>query len=164
MRINGHGECCRRLDNDVARIHFYTLNRSDATRTIFDRLGVPGNASLRFRPPNVIFLCWGAHAPSVLWFWHPAETNHFNCRDREGALAYTQGASALLHEERLAHVRRKSSPRARPPDAKLRRSLDRSTNPIFSYRQNRHSRSPRPSAASHQSPIELSQHQRNQQY
>ena len=29
------------LDNDVAGIHFYTLNRSDATRTIFDSLGIP---------------------------------------------------------------------------------------------------------------------------
>jgi hypothetical protein len=29
------------VDNDVAGIHFYTLNRSDATRTIFDSLGIP---------------------------------------------------------------------------------------------------------------------------
>jgi methylenetetrahydrofolate reductase (NADPH) len=29
------------LDNRVAGIHFYTLNRSDATRTIFDSLGIP---------------------------------------------------------------------------------------------------------------------------
>jgi methylenetetrahydrofolate reductase (NADPH) len=28
------------LDNDVAGIHFYTLNRSDATRMIFDSLGI----------------------------------------------------------------------------------------------------------------------------
>ena len=41
MRTNGHGECCRHLDNDVAGIHFYTLNRPDATRTIFDSLGIP---------------------------------------------------------------------------------------------------------------------------
>jgi 5,10-methylenetetrahydrofolate reductase len=25
----------------VAGIHFYTLNKSDATRTIFDSLGIP---------------------------------------------------------------------------------------------------------------------------
>jgi hypothetical protein len=29
------------VDNDVAGIHFYTLNRSDTTRTIFDSLGIP---------------------------------------------------------------------------------------------------------------------------
>src|SRR6266478_6116382 len=29
------------LDHDVAGIHFYTLNRSDATRIIFDSLGIP---------------------------------------------------------------------------------------------------------------------------
>lgn len=35
-------EQCRDLvENDVAGIHFYTLNRSDATRLIFDNLGIP---------------------------------------------------------------------------------------------------------------------------
>ncbi|HEX7518502.1 MAG TPA: methylenetetrahydrofolate reductase [Chthoniobacterales bacterium] len=34
-------QCHDLLDNDVAGIHFYTLNRSDATRTIFDSLGIP---------------------------------------------------------------------------------------------------------------------------
>ena len=34
-------QCRLLLANDVAGIHFYTLNRSDATRTIFDSLGVP---------------------------------------------------------------------------------------------------------------------------
>jgi methylenetetrahydrofolate reductase (NADPH) len=35
-------EQCRGLiENDVAGIHFYTLNRSDATRIIFDNLGIP---------------------------------------------------------------------------------------------------------------------------
>ncbi len=29
------------FDNHVAGIHFYTLNKSDATRTIFDSLGIP---------------------------------------------------------------------------------------------------------------------------
>jgi methylenetetrahydrofolate reductase (NADPH) len=29
------------LDHNVAGIHFYTLNRSDATRIIFDSLGIP---------------------------------------------------------------------------------------------------------------------------
>src|SRR5919197_842806 len=33
-------QCHDLLDNDVAGIHFYTLNRSDATRTIFDSLGI----------------------------------------------------------------------------------------------------------------------------
>ena len=34
-------QCHDLLDNDVAGIHFYTLNRSDATRIIFDSLGIP---------------------------------------------------------------------------------------------------------------------------
>ena len=33
-------QCHDLLDNHVAGIHFYTLNRSDATRTIFDSLGI----------------------------------------------------------------------------------------------------------------------------
>jgi methylenetetrahydrofolate reductase (NADPH) len=34
-------QCHDLLDNQVAGIHFYTLNRSDATRVIFDSLGIP---------------------------------------------------------------------------------------------------------------------------
>jgi methylenetetrahydrofolate reductase (NADPH) len=34
-------QCQDLLDNDVAGIHFYTLNRSDATRVIFDGLALP---------------------------------------------------------------------------------------------------------------------------
>ncbi len=34
-------QCHDLLDNNVAGIHFYTLNRSDATRMIFDSLGIP---------------------------------------------------------------------------------------------------------------------------
>jgi methylenetetrahydrofolate reductase (NADH) len=34
-------QCRDLLENDVAGIHFYTLNRSDATRIIFDSLGIP---------------------------------------------------------------------------------------------------------------------------
>ncbi|MGZ5545810.1 MAG: methylenetetrahydrofolate reductase, partial [Limisphaerales bacterium] len=34
-------QCHDLLDNDVAGIHFYTLNRSDATRIIFDSLALP---------------------------------------------------------------------------------------------------------------------------
>jgi methylenetetrahydrofolate reductase (NADPH) len=33
-------QCHGLLENDVAGIHFYTLNRSDATRVIFDSLGI----------------------------------------------------------------------------------------------------------------------------
>jgi methylenetetrahydrofolate reductase (NADPH) len=33
-------QCRDLLENDVAGIHFYTLNRSDATRVIFDNLGI----------------------------------------------------------------------------------------------------------------------------
>jgi methylenetetrahydrofolate reductase (NADPH) len=34
-------QCRDLLENDVAGIHFYTLNRSDATRVIFDNFGIP---------------------------------------------------------------------------------------------------------------------------
>ncbi len=34
-------QCHDLLDHNVAGIHFYTLNRSDATRVIFDSLGIP---------------------------------------------------------------------------------------------------------------------------
>src|SRR3954451_13271512 len=34
-------QCHDLLDNNVAGIHFYTLNRSDATKLIFDSLGIP---------------------------------------------------------------------------------------------------------------------------
>ncbi len=34
-------QCHDLLENEVSGIHFYTLNRSDATRTIFDSLGIP---------------------------------------------------------------------------------------------------------------------------
>ena len=38
-------QCHDLLDNNVAGIHFYTLNRSDATRVIFDSLGIPRRRS-----------------------------------------------------------------------------------------------------------------------
>jgi methylenetetrahydrofolate reductase (NADPH) len=38
-------QCHDLLDNDVAGIHFYTLNRSDATRVIFDSLGISRRSS-----------------------------------------------------------------------------------------------------------------------
>jgi methylenetetrahydrofolate reductase (NADPH) len=38
-------QCHDLLDNNVAGIHFYTLNRSDATRVIFDSLGIPRRQS-----------------------------------------------------------------------------------------------------------------------
>ncbi len=38
-------QCHDLLDNTVAGIHFYTLNRSDATRVIFDSLGIPRRRS-----------------------------------------------------------------------------------------------------------------------
>jgi methylenetetrahydrofolate reductase (NADPH) len=34
-------QCHDLLDNQVSGIHFYTLNRSDATKVIFDSLGIP---------------------------------------------------------------------------------------------------------------------------
>jgi methylenetetrahydrofolate reductase (NADPH) len=41
-------QCHDLLENDVSGIHFYTLNRSDATRKIFESLGLP-----RRRPAQV---------------------------------------------------------------------------------------------------------------
>jgi methylenetetrahydrofolate reductase (NADPH) len=38
-------QCRDLLENDVAGIHFYTLNRSDATRVIFDNLSIPQHRS-----------------------------------------------------------------------------------------------------------------------
>jgi methylenetetrahydrofolate reductase (NADPH) len=40
-------QCHDLLDNRVAGIHFYTLNKSDATRTIFDSLGLPRRQSVQ---------------------------------------------------------------------------------------------------------------------
>jgi methylenetetrahydrofolate reductase (NADPH) len=40
-------QCRDLLDNDVRGIHFYTLNKSDATRQIYENLGVKDSAALR---------------------------------------------------------------------------------------------------------------------
>jgi methylenetetrahydrofolate reductase (NADPH) len=40
-------QCRDLLENNVRGIHFYTLNRSDATRQIFENLGVRDSAALR---------------------------------------------------------------------------------------------------------------------
>jgi methylenetetrahydrofolate reductase (NADPH) len=40
-------QCRDLLDNNVRGIHFYTLNRSDATRQIYQNLGVSESSSLR---------------------------------------------------------------------------------------------------------------------
>jgi len=40
-------QCRDLLDNDVRGIHFYTLNKSDATRQIYENLGVADSAALR---------------------------------------------------------------------------------------------------------------------
>lgn len=40
-------QCRDLLDNGVRGIHFYTLNKSDATRTIYQNLGVNDSAALR---------------------------------------------------------------------------------------------------------------------
>jgi len=41
-------QCHDLLDCSVAGIHFYTLNRSDATRIIFDGLGIQHRQSAGF--------------------------------------------------------------------------------------------------------------------
>ena len=40
-------QCRDLLDNQVRGIHFYTLNRSDATRQIYENLGVKDSQALR---------------------------------------------------------------------------------------------------------------------
>jgi methylenetetrahydrofolate reductase (NADPH) len=40
-------QCRDLLDNDVRGIHFYTLNKSDATRQIYANLGVKDSVALR---------------------------------------------------------------------------------------------------------------------
>ena len=40
-------QCRDLLDNDVRGIHFYTLNRSDATKQIYETLGAKDSAALR---------------------------------------------------------------------------------------------------------------------
>jgi methylenetetrahydrofolate reductase (NADPH) len=40
-------QCRALLDRQVRGIHFYTLNRSDATRQIYENLGVSDSAALR---------------------------------------------------------------------------------------------------------------------
>jgi len=40
-------QCHDLMANGVAGIHFYTLNRSDATRMIFDNLGIPRHRNLQ---------------------------------------------------------------------------------------------------------------------
>ena len=42
-------QCRDLLDNQVRGIHFYTLNRSDATRQIYENLGVKDSAGLERR-------------------------------------------------------------------------------------------------------------------
>jgi methylenetetrahydrofolate reductase (NADPH) len=42
-------QCRDLLDNNVRGIHFYTLNRSDATRHIYENLGVKDSLALRVR-------------------------------------------------------------------------------------------------------------------
>src|SRR2546430_1251467 len=44
-------QCRDLLENDVAGIHFYTLNRSDATRIIFDNLDIRGHRSAHTSTP-----------------------------------------------------------------------------------------------------------------
>ncbi|MBV8555363.1 MAG: methylenetetrahydrofolate reductase, partial [Planctomycetaceae bacterium] len=42
-------QCRDLLDNNVRGIHFYTLNKSDATRRIYESLGVKDSLALRAR-------------------------------------------------------------------------------------------------------------------
>ena len=40
-------QCYDLLDNEVDGVHFYTLNKTRATRDIYASLGIPDSASLR---------------------------------------------------------------------------------------------------------------------
>jgi methylenetetrahydrofolate reductase (NADPH) len=40
-------QCHDLIANNVAGIHFYTLNQSDATRMIFNNLGIPRRRNLQ---------------------------------------------------------------------------------------------------------------------
>jgi methylenetetrahydrofolate reductase (NADH) len=42
-------QCRDLLDKNVRGIHFYTLNKSDATRRIYENLGVKDSLALRVR-------------------------------------------------------------------------------------------------------------------
>jgi len=47
-------QCRDLLHNNVRGIHFYTLNKSDATRRIYENLGIADSAVLRAGPSGSI--------------------------------------------------------------------------------------------------------------
>jgi len=69
-------QCHGLMANNVAGIHFYTLNRSDATRTIFDSLGIPRQSESASFERLAGPIDWAALSPASVPFVHDSSRLH----------------------------------------------------------------------------------------